>query len=54
MAGAMALGLVPRILSLAQAVTFVTVFQCSFRFNSYIGLTAACRCLAMPGSRSWA
>ena len=41
MVGAMVLGLVPRLLSRAPALTFASVFQCGFRFNSYIGLAAA-------------
>ena len=41
MVGAMVLGLVPRLLSKAPALTFASVFQCGFRFNSYIGLAAA-------------
>lgn len=41
MVGAMVLGLVPRLLSRVPALTFASVFQCGFRFNSYIGLAAA-------------
>ncbi len=41
MVGAMVLGLAPRLLSRAPALTFASVFQCGFRFNSYIGLAAA-------------
>ncbi len=41
MIGGMALGLVPRFLSRVPALTFASVFQCGYRFNSYIGLAAA-------------
>lgn len=41
MVGAMVLGLAPQLLSRAPALTFASVFQCGFRFNSYIGLAAA-------------
>lgn len=41
MIGGMALGLVPRLLSRVSALTFASVFQCGYRFNSYIGLAAA-------------
>ncbi len=41
MVGAMVLGLAPRLLSRVPALTFASVFQCGFRFNSYIGLAAA-------------
>ena len=41
MTGGMALGLVPRLLSRVPALTFASVFQCGYRFNSYIGLAAA-------------
>ena len=41
MIGGMALGLVPRLLSRVPALTFASVFQCGYRFNSYIGLAAA-------------
>ncbi len=41
MVGAMVLGLAPRLLSKVPALTFASVFQCGFRFNSYIGLAAA-------------
>ena len=41
MVGAMVMGLAPRLLSRAPALTFASVFQCGFRLNSYIGLAAA-------------
>lgn len=41
MAGGMALGLVPRLLSQVPPLTFASVFQCGFRYNSYIGLAVA-------------
>ncbi|NCA87651.1 MAG: AEC family transporter [Gammaproteobacteria bacterium] len=41
MIGGMALGLVPRFMSRVPALTFASVFQCGYRFNSYIGLAAA-------------
>ena len=41
MIGGMALGLVPRLISRVPAITFASVFQCGYRFNSFIGLAAA-------------
>lgn len=41
MAGGMALGLLPKFVVRLPPMTFASVFQCSYRFNSYIALAIA-------------
>lgn len=41
MAGAMVLGGLPRVFMAIKPLTFASVFQCSYRFNSYIALAVA-------------
>ena len=41
MAGGMALGLLPRVFMKIPALTYASMFQCAYRFNSYIALAVA-------------
>jgi predicted permease len=47
--GGMLLGLLPRPFSKLPALTFASVFQCAYRFNSYIALAVAGMLFAAPG-----
>ena len=41
MIGGMVLGLLPKLFVPLPAMTFASVFQCGYRFNSYVGLAVA-------------
>jgi predicted permease len=49
MAGGMLLGLLPRYVARLPAMTFASVFQCGYRFNSYIALAVAGMLFGAPG-----
>lgn len=49
MAGGMLLGALARPLARLPALTFASVFQCGFRFNSYIALAVAGMLFGSPG-----
>lgn len=49
MAGGMALGLLPKCVVRLPPMTFASVFQCSYRFNSYIALAIAGMLYGPPG-----
>lgn len=49
MAGAMALGGLPRFFTAVKPLTFASVFQCGYRFNSYIALAVAGMLFGGPG-----
>ncbi len=49
MAAGMILGLVPRRLVNLPALTFASVYQCGYRFNSYIALAVAGMLFGSPG-----
>lgn len=49
MAGGMVLGLLPRFLVQVPAMTFAAVYQCGYRFNSYVGLAVAGILFGPPG-----
>lgn len=49
MAAGMVLGLLPRPFVRLPALTFASVFQCAFRFNSYIALAVAGMLFGAPG-----
>ena len=49
MAGAMALSLLPRLLTGIRPLAFASVFQCGYRFNSYIALAVAGMLFGAPG-----
>lgn len=49
MAGGMLLGLLPKLFSRLPALTFASVYQCGYRFNSYIGLAVAGMLFGAPG-----
>jgi len=49
MAGGMLLGLLPRFIVKLPALTFASVFQCAYRFNSYIALAVAGMLFGAPG-----
>ena len=49
MAGGMVLGLLPRLIAPLPAMTFAAVFQCGYRFNSYVGLAVAGILFGTPG-----
>jgi predicted permease len=49
MAGGMLLGVLARPLARLPALTFASVFQCGFRFNSYIALAVAGMLFGSPG-----
>lgn len=49
MAGGMALGLLPKFVVRLPPMTFASVFQCSYRFSSYIALAIAGMLYGPPG-----
>jgi predicted permease len=49
MAAGMLLGLLPRLLSRLPALTYASMFQCAYRFNSYIALAVAGMLFGSPG-----
>ena len=49
MAGGMLLGLIPRPFSRLPALTYASMFQCAYRFNSYIALAVAGMLFGAPG-----
>ena len=49
MAGGMALGLLPRVFMKIPALTYASMFQCAYRFNSYIALAVAGMLFGAPG-----
>ena len=49
MLGGMLLATVPRLLSKLPALTYASMFQCAYRFNSYIGLAIAGMLFGSPG-----
>ena len=49
MAGGMLLGLIPRPFSRLPALTYASMFQCGYRFNSYIALAVAGMLFGAPG-----
>lgn len=54
MAGGMALGLLPKFVVRLPPMTFASVFQCSYRFNSYIALAIAGMLYGPPVLPPWA
>ena len=49
MAGGMVLGILPRLFSKLPALTYASMFQCAYRFNSYIALAVAGMLFGSPG-----
>ena len=49
MAGGMLLGLVPKLFTRLPALTYASMFQCAYRFNSYIALAVAGMLFGAPG-----
>jgi malonate transporter len=49
MAGGMLLGILPRLFSKLPALTYASMFQCAYRFNSYIALAVAGMLFGSPG-----
>jgi malonate transporter len=49
MGGAMALGALPRLVTAIKPLTFASVYQCGYRFNSYIALAVAGMLFGSPG-----
>jgi malonate transporter and related proteins len=49
MAAGMLLGLVPRLFIRLPALTYASMFQCAYRFNSYIALAVAGMLFGSPG-----
>ncbi len=49
MVGGMLLGLLARPIAKLPALTFASLFQCGYRFNSYIGLAVAGMLFGAPG-----
>src|SRR5574343_897937 len=49
MAGGMAFGLLPRVFMKIPALTYASMFQCAYRFNSYIALAVAGMLFGAPG-----
>lgn len=49
MAAGMALGLIPKLISRLPALTYASMFQCAYRFNSYIALAVAGMLFGAPG-----
>lgn len=45
----MLLGLLPRMFSKVPALTFASMYQCAFRYNSYIGLAVISMLFGQPG-----
>ena len=49
MAGGMLLGLLPKLFTRLPALTYASMFQCAYRFNSYIALAVAGMLFGAPG-----
>ncbi|UCV08246.1 AEC family transporter [Dechloromonas denitrificans] len=49
MLGGMVLGIVPKLFSRLPALTYASLFQCGYRFNSYIALAVAGMLYGSPG-----
>lgn len=49
MACGMVLGIIPRLFSRLPALTYASMFQCAYRFNSYIALAVAGMLYGSPG-----
>lgn len=49
MFGGMLLGILPRLFSPLPALSFASLFQCAYRFNSYIALAVAGMLFGSPG-----
>jgi len=49
MAGGMLLGILPKLVSSLPALTYASLFQCAYRFNSYIALAVAGMLFGSPG-----
>lgn len=49
MAGGMLLGILPKLVSRLPALTYASLFQCAYRFNSYIALAVAGMLYGSPG-----
>lgn len=49
MAGAMLLGLLPKLFTRLPPLTFASLYQCGYRFNSYIALAVAGMLFGSPG-----
>ena len=49
MAGGMVLGLLPKLLTRMPPLTFASLFQCGYRFNSYIALAVGGMLFGSPG-----
>ena len=49
MLGGMVLGLLPKLFSKIPALTYASMFQCAYRFNSYIALAVAGMLFGAPG-----
>ncbi len=49
MAGGMLLGILPRLFTRLPALTYASMFQCAYRFNSYIALAVAGMLFGAPG-----
>jgi predicted permease len=49
MAGGMLLGLLPKLFTTLPALTYASLFQCAYRFNSYIALAVAGMLFGSPG-----
>ncbi len=49
MAAGMLLGLLPKLFSRLPALTYASMFQCAYRFNSYIALAVAGMLFGAPG-----
>ena len=49
MAAGMLLGILPRLFSQLPALTYASMFQCAYRFNSYIALAVAGMLFGSPG-----
>ena len=49
MLGGMVLGILPRFFTRVPPLTFASVFQCAYRFNSYIALAVAGMLFGSPG-----
>jgi len=49
MLGGMLLGIVPKLFTRLPALTYASMFQCAYRFNSYIALAVAGMLFGAPG-----
>lgn len=49
MAGGMVLGILPKLFTRLPALTYASMFQCAYRFNSYIALAVAGMLFGAPG-----